>query len=83
MSKQELIFSSGCYFYLFLSFTVLFVTPLAIAEIVLTFEDFLGQDGTEIGTFYPGIHFEALSTGKDWIVADVTTGKYNASSWPP
>jgi len=54
----------------------------ATAGFEMTFEEFLGNDGAEIGTFYPGVRFEAMSTGEDWIVSDVTTGDYNASSWP-
>jgi len=52
------------------------------ADITMTFEEFLGYDGTPIGTYYPGIHFEAASSGQDWVAADATTGNYNVSSWP-
>jgi len=53
----------------------------------MTFEEFIGHDGEEIGAFYPGVHFEALSEGReDWIVSDVMNPTdpdgYNASSWP-
>ena len=62
----------------------LFVNSHAIANVMtMTFEEFLGQDGTPIGTFYPSVRFEALTGGgEDWIVSDVTTDQYNASSWP-
>jgi len=61
----------------------IFMPPYAFAyEITMTFEEFLGNDRAEIGTFYPGVHFEALTTGQDWIVSDATTGNYNVSSWP-
>jgi hypothetical protein len=62
--------------------TILFPTGNVMANVMtLTFEELLGQDGTPIGTFYPGVRFEALSTGEDWIVSDVTTDAYNTSSW--
>jgi hypothetical protein len=55
----------------------------AIADITtMTFEEFLGQDEQPVATYYSGITFEAASTGQDWIASDVTTGLYNASSWP-
>ena len=31
------------------------------ADITMTFEEFLGDDGALIGTFYPGIRFEEIS----------------------
>jgi hypothetical protein len=51
-------------------------------NITISFEEFFGLDQSPIGTFYPGIRFEAASSGQDWIASDVTTGIYNASSWP-
>ena len=62
--------------------SVLMITIPAAADITLTFEEFRGNDGALIGTHYHGIVFEAASTGQDWIASDVTTGNYNASSWP-
>ena len=57
--------------------------PCNCQVMTMTFEEFLGQDGTPIGTFYPSVRFEALTGGgEDWIVSDVTTDQYNASSWP-
>jgi hypothetical protein len=48
----------------------------------MTFEEFLGNDGMPLSTYYSGILFQAASSGQDWIASDVTTGGYNASSWP-
>ena len=86
MKKQIFNFNRAvCFLVFFISFTpVLFLTGHTLANVTtLTFEEFLGQDGTPIGTFYPGIRFEALTGGgEDWLVCDVTTSRYNASSWP-
>jgi uncharacterized repeat protein (TIGR01451 family) len=54
----------------------------ATASFQMTFEEFLGHNGVEIGTFYPGVQFEAIGIGQDWIAYDITSGSCNASSWP-
>jgi hypothetical protein len=51
-------------------------------ETVLTFEEFIGQDKAPIAMFYSGIRFESGFGGGDWMAVDVSTGLYNASSWP-
>jgi hypothetical protein len=62
---------------------VLLVANQAIATTInMNFEEFFGQDGLPLATYYSGVKFEAASTGQDWIAADVTTGLYTASSWP-
>jgi hypothetical protein len=58
------------------------MASLAKADMMMTFEEFVGYDYALISTFYSGITFEAASSGQDWIASDVTTGNYNASSWP-
>lgn len=55
---------------------------VVFADITMTFEEFLGSDGAPISTYYSGISFTAASSGQQWIAADITTGGYNASSWP-
>jgi len=52
----------------------------AFADITtITFEEFVGLDGTPVGTFYKGITFESGAGGSDWVARD---GRYyNVSSW--
>jgi len=54
----------------------------ASADITLTFEEFLGSDGAPLSTWYQGVSFTATIGGSEWVASDVTTGNYNASSWP-
>ena len=59
----------------------------ATDRVVITFEEFQGRDGAAVGDYYPGIRFEEIENGQDWIVADITAMKYDdykycASSWP-
>ncbi len=49
------------------------ISPGNAQKMLIRFEEFLGQDGSEIGDFYPGVRFDALSSGEDWIVSDVKT----------
>ncbi len=60
---------------------VAFAAPAA-GDITLTMEEFVGSDGASLGSFYTGITFSAGPSAQDWIAADITTGSYNASSWP-
>ncbi len=64
------------------AFLLLAGARVAPADTLMTFEEFLGYDGAPLSTFYSGITFQAASSGQDWIASDVTTGNYNASSWP-
>jgi len=52
----------------------------AFADITtITFEEFVGLDGTPVGTFYKGITFESGAGGSDWVARE---GRYyNVSSW--
>ena len=62
---------------------VLLIANRAIANTInMNFEEFFHHNGEPLATFYSGVKFEAATTGQDWIAADVTTGLYNASSWP-
>lgn len=36
------------------------VNGWAAEKMLMTFEEFLGQDGVEIGDFYPGVIFEEI-----------------------
>ena len=54
----------------------------AIADITMTFEEFLGIDQTPVGTYYFGVTFESGTGGSDWVARDATSGNYNVSSWP-
>ncbi len=60
---------------------VAFAAPAA-GDITLTMEEFVGNDGFSLGSFYSGITFTAGPSAQDWIAADISTGAYNASSWP-
>ncbi len=77
----------SCVFFIS-AMVILLTSPHAIANVMtMTFEEFLGQDGVPIGSFYPGVRFEALTPGgEDWIVFDPTSKPegaiYNVSSWP-
>jgi len=50
--------------------------------ILITFEEGVGLDMTEINTQYEGITFQSATAGIPWYYSDVTTDTYNASSWP-
>jgi len=52
------------------------------ADITMTFEEFLGSDQAPISTLYSGVTFTSGTGTEDWIARDLTTGSYNASSWP-
>jgi hypothetical protein len=51
-------------------------------KMLMTFEEFQDDDTAEISDYYPGVSFESVQSGWEWIAADVTTNGYNASSWP-
>ncbi len=53
-----------------------------LADTVMTFEEFLGNDTAPVSTFYSGITFRSGYSGSDWVARDATTGSYNISSWP-
>jgi hypothetical protein len=67
--------------YLVIGLVVMSGRPV-MADTTMTFEEFLGYDTAPIATFYSGLTFQAASSGQDWVASDVTTGNYNASSWP-
>ncbi|MGH2271101.1 right-handed parallel beta-helix repeat-containing protein [Anaerohalosphaeraceae bacterium U12dextr] len=73
---------NSCVFFISLMLILLSSHHTMANVMTMTFEEFLGRDGTPIGSFYPRVHFQALTSGNDWLVSDVTTGNYNASSWP-
>jgi len=50
--------------------------------VLVTFEEGVGNDGGIINTQYSGITFQSATSGFPWYYSDVTTGNYNASSWP-
>jgi hypothetical protein len=52
------------------------------ASTLITFEEFVGFDKTNIGTFYSGISFESGGSGSDWVGRDSSVGGYNVSSYP-
>jgi hypothetical protein len=54
----------------------------AAADTLLTFEEFVGFDNTNVASFYSGITFETIANGSDWKGRDATTGAYNVSSYP-
>ena len=82
-TKHFSCLSAVSYAFFMLTALFMYMSPPAVAyETTMTFEEFLGQDDAEIGRFYPGVHFVEITSGEDWIVSDVTTGNYNASSWP-
>ena len=52
----------------------------AMADTLMTFEEFVGNDGANVGSFYTGITFETIAGGSDWIGRDHSTGNYNTQS---
>jgi len=67
-----------------LSIVVVSTAP-AMANITLTFEEFIGFDQAPIGTFYSGISFQAGPSGTDWLAYDDGpggSGPYNSSAYP-
>jgi hypothetical protein len=62
---------------------VLGMAVTANADSYITFEEGQGHDREPINTQYRGITFVGATTGEPWLYTDVTTGMYNASSWPP
>ncbi len=67
-------------FLLGLTMAVVSAVP-AMANITLTFEEFVGADSTPIGSFYSGITFVSGGSGSDWLGRDANAG-YNVSSFP-
>ena len=70
--KRITLFSMFC--------LVLISSAPASGVINMTFEGM--SDGQLVGTYYSGVSYVAGASGTDWIATDVTTGTYNASSWP-
>jgi len=64
-----------------LMMTVVSAVP-AMANITMTFEEFVGADQTPVATFYSGITFQSGGSGSDWLGRDANANLYNVSSWP-
>ena len=55
------------------------VSAISHGEVRLTFEEFVGQDGAPLSTYYAGVTFVGSSTGSEWVARE---GQYyNVSSW--
>ncbi len=60
--------------------SVLVVCAAVQADITMTFEEFVGFNGSPISTFYSGISFTAAGSGQEWVAGEAQY--YNTSSWP-
>ncbi len=63
-----------------LMFILFGVYAVASADITMTFEEFVGFNGSPISTFYSGISFTAATSGQEWVAGEAQY--YNTSSWP-
>ena len=62
-----------------IALVALLATP-AMADTLMTFEEFVGNDAANIGTFYSGITFTTMGSGSDWKGRDANSNNYNISS---
>jgi hypothetical protein len=58
------------------------VVSVAQADLIVTFEEGRGLDGTIINDQYEGVTFQAAGSGEPWRYGDAEADHYNVSSWP-